>query len=180
MDYDALKGIDWAWLAMDGAMTKAPLGGEKDGQKPHRPRQERHQTQPARRRQRRPVGLAVDGANRPDCKMVRATIESIAVDGPNPRRTRRKGCAWTKRMSATTSRTCPESFTSRRTSGPRAKKPRRSSRRGCKARRWVVERTHSWMNRFRGMLIRWNKKACNHWGFCIWRVPISRIQKPAD
>ena len=28
--FDELKGIDWAWLSMDGAMTKAPLGGEKD------------------------------------------------------------------------------------------------------------------------------------------------------
>jgi transposase len=27
--YDALKGIDWSWLAMDGAMTKAPLAGSK-------------------------------------------------------------------------------------------------------------------------------------------------------
>jgi hypothetical protein len=26
---EALQGIDWAWLAMDGAMTKAPLGGER-------------------------------------------------------------------------------------------------------------------------------------------------------
>ena len=26
---DALDGIDWSWLAMDGAMTKAPLGGKK-------------------------------------------------------------------------------------------------------------------------------------------------------
>ena len=26
---DALDGIDWSWLAMDGAMAKAPLGGEK-------------------------------------------------------------------------------------------------------------------------------------------------------
>ena len=31
-----------------------------------------------------------------------------------------------------------------------------------KARRWVVERTHSWMNRFRGLLIRWSKKAENY------------------
>lgn len=31
-----------------------------------------------------------------------------------------------------------------------------------KARRWVVERAHSWMNRFRGVLIRWNKKAENY------------------
>ena len=33
---------------------------------------------------------------------------------------------------------------------------------GRKARRWVVERTHSWMNRFRGILIRWSKKAENY------------------
>lgn len=29
--FDELKGIDWDWLSMDGAMTKAPLGGGKDG-----------------------------------------------------------------------------------------------------------------------------------------------------
>lgn len=27
--YDDLKGIDWSWLSMDGAMTKAPLAGSK-------------------------------------------------------------------------------------------------------------------------------------------------------
>ena len=36
---------------------------------------------------------------------------------------------------------------------------------GYKARRWVVERTHSWMNRFRGVLIRWDKKAENYLAF---------------
>jgi transposase len=36
---------------------------------------------------------------------------------------------------------------------------------GCKARRWVVERTHSWMNRFRRVLIRWDKKVHNYLGF---------------
>jgi len=35
-------------------------------------------------------------------------------------------------------------------------------RAGIKARRWVVERTHSWMNRFHGILIRLNKKAQNY------------------
>ena len=30
---------------------------------------------------------------------------------------------------------------------------------GYKARRWVVERVHSWMNRFRRILVRWEKKA---------------------
>src|ERR1700736_4935667 len=56
LEYDCLKGIDWEWLSMDGCMTKAPLGGEKDGQKPHRPCQEGHQTQPPGRRQRHSRG----------------------------------------------------------------------------------------------------------------------------
>ena len=30
---------------------------------------------------------------------------------------------------------------------------------GAKARRWVVERTHSWLNRFRRLLVRWDKRA---------------------
>ena len=30
---------------------------------------------------------------------------------------------------------------------------------GFRARRWVVERTHSWMNRFRRILVRWEKRA---------------------
>src|SRR5438552_2569707 len=44
-EYDELQGIQWAWQAMDGAMTKAPLGGEKDGTQSHRPGQNWDQTQ---------------------------------------------------------------------------------------------------------------------------------------
>lgn len=43
-EYDELKGIQWRWQSMDGAMTKAPLGGEKMGgeknrEEPHGSRQ---------------------------------------------------------------------------------------------------------------------------------------------
>src|SRR3990172_7810196 len=34
LEYDTVVGIDWAWLAADGAMTKAPLGGPKTGPNP--------------------------------------------------------------------------------------------------------------------------------------------------
>jgi transposase len=44
--FDDLKGIDWEWQAMDGAMTKAPLGGGKNRPQSHRPRQRRGQAQP--------------------------------------------------------------------------------------------------------------------------------------
>jgi len=43
---------------------------------------------------------------------------------------------------------------------------------GYRARRWVVERTHSWMNRFRRLLIRWEKKEENYLAMlhfaCAW------------
>jgi putative transposase len=31
-DYDDIQGKEWEWLSMDGAMTKAPLGGKKQEQ----------------------------------------------------------------------------------------------------------------------------------------------------
>jgi len=34
--YNKLKGIDWSWLSMDGAITKSPLGGEKNRLKSRR------------------------------------------------------------------------------------------------------------------------------------------------
>ena len=45
--YDKVKGIDWSWLSMDGAMTKAPLGGEKNRAKSRRPSQAWYQAQRA-------------------------------------------------------------------------------------------------------------------------------------
>src|SRR5262249_45585755 len=56
LGYEELEGIDWNWVAMDGAMTKAPLGGEKNRAQPNRPRQKRGQTQPLDRRPGHPRG----------------------------------------------------------------------------------------------------------------------------
>jgi transposase len=49
LEYDQKKGLDWAWQSMDGAMTKAPLGGEKIGTQPHGSGETGRQTQPADR-----------------------------------------------------------------------------------------------------------------------------------
>lgn len=38
LEYNALKGIEWEWQAMDGAMTKAPLGGRSHRTQSYRPR----------------------------------------------------------------------------------------------------------------------------------------------
>jgi putative transposase len=56
-EFDELKGLDWQWMSMDGAMTKAPLGGEKHRSQPHGPGQKWRQTQSADRRPRSTPGL---------------------------------------------------------------------------------------------------------------------------
>jgi transposase len=42
------------------------------------------------------------------------------------------------------------------------KKTKKKKIPGYRARRWVVERTHSWLNRFRRLLVRWEKKTKNY------------------
>ena len=47
---------------------------------------------------------------------------------------------------------------------------------GYRARRWVVERAHSWMNRFRRILIRWEKAAENYLAMLQFACAIITLQ----
>ena len=110
-----------------------------------------------------PVGLAVDGANRNDMKLVEATLESIPVDRPEPTPEQPQGLCMDKGYDYDEVRqlVAEFGFTAHiKSRGEEAKEVKRKAR--CKARRWGVERTHSWMNRFRGVLIRWCKKPENY------------------
>jgi transposase len=165
MAYDDWKGLDWSWLAMDGCMTKAPLGGKKTGKNP---------TDRAKQGAKRsllveadgiPVGLAVDGANRNDMKLVEATLRSIpeGAERPEPSAGAPQGMCLDKGYDYDEVRALVEAFgftAHIKARGEEAQAIKREA--GFKARRWVVERTHSWMNRFRGILIRWSKKAENY------------------
>ena len=55
-EYDELVGIDWQWQSLDGAMTKSPLGGEKNREEPDRSGQAGREAIGPRRRLRRAVG----------------------------------------------------------------------------------------------------------------------------
>lgn len=162
-EYDRLEGIDWQWLAMDGAMTKAPLGGESTGKNP---------TDRGKRGAKwsllcegagGPLGVAIDGANRHDKKLVEATIDSIPVERPDPTPEAPQGLCLDKGYDYDNTRELVREFgftAHVRARGEEAQAIKREA--GFRARRWVVERTHSWMNRFRRILIRWEKKALNY------------------
>ena len=55
-EYDELRGIQWPWQCLDGATSKAPLGGGKNRAQSHRPGQVRYQAIPAYRWRRRAAG----------------------------------------------------------------------------------------------------------------------------
>lgn len=113
-----------------------------------------------------PLGLAVDGANRNDCKLARATIESMAVERPDPTPDAPQGMCLDKGYDYDEVRELRTEFgftAHIRARGEEAHALKHEA--GCKARRWVVERPHSWMNRFRRVLIRWDKKVRNYLGF---------------
>jgi putative transposase len=113
-----------------------------------------------------PVGLVVAGANRNDLKLVRETVEGIPVKRPKPTRKRRQGRCMDKGDDFEEVReTLREfGFTAHiRPCGEEAQALKRVA--GFKARRWVVERAHSWRNRFRRVLIRWDKSADNYLAF---------------
>src|SRR5205823_4426847 len=80
MAYDDAEGIDWDWLSMDGCMTKAPLGGEKTGKNPTDRGKQGVKRSLLVEAHGIPIGVAVDGANRNDMKLTRATLESIPAD----------------------------------------------------------------------------------------------------
>jgi putative transposase len=112
-----------------------------------------------------PIGLAVDGANRVDFKMTQETIQSIPVARPVPTPEKPQGMCQDKGYDYEEVRALLQAFgftAHIRARGEEAQAIKKEA--GFKARRWVVERTHSWMNRFRRLLIRWEKKAANYLG----------------
>jgi putative transposase len=112
-----------------------------------------------------PVGLAVEGAQRHDMKLVRSTLESIPVKRPQPKKKKPQGMCMDKGYDYDEVRgiLAEFGFTAHiRSRGEEAEAIRKKA--GEKARRWVCERTHSWFNRFRRILIRWEKKPENYLG----------------
>ena len=110
-----------------------------------------------------PIGLAIDGANRNDFKMTKETIKSIPVKRPHATKKKPQGMCLDKGYDYDEVRDILDEFgytAHIRARGEEARDIKKKTRR--KARRWVVERTHSWMNRFRGILIRWSKKPENY------------------
>jgi putative transposase len=108
-----------------------------------------------------PLGVAIAGANVHDQKLFDATLDSIPVRRPRPAPRKRQHLCCDKGFDAEAIRRNAK----RRGYTPhiksRGEEQTEKRKRGRRARRWVVERIASWINRFRRLLVRWQKKAVN-------------------
>jgi putative transposase len=123
-----------------------------------------------------PIGIAVSGANTHDQKLLFETLDSVPVRRPSSRRGRRQHLSGDLGY---------DSEPLRQRLRRRGYQPHIKSRgdeiaakraNGKRARRWVVERAASWLNRYRRILVLWEKKLVNYQGLLhlvcahiIWR-----------
>jgi putative transposase len=173
LEYDELEGIEWEWQAIDGAMTKAPLGRGATGKNP---------TDRAKMGTKRsmltdgagiPLAVAIEGANRHDSRLLVATLDGLVVARPAPEGEEDSPEQHLCLDAAYDSEPVRQELEARSYEphiSPAEEKKRSERKRarqhpGGRARRWVVERTHSWLNRSRRLLVRWEKKTENYLGF---------------
>ena len=109
--------------------------------------------------------MAVGGANAHDQSLVKETLSGIPVARPRSVGRRRQHLCLDKGYQGKPI----ERLVRRRGYDPhvppKGTQPRQPRHRRAKARRWVVERVHSWTNRARRLLVRWEKKVDNYLAF---------------
>lgn len=110
-----------------------------------------------------PIGLAVEGANTNDMRLVEATLESVPVERPAPGpKAKQHLCADKGYDYPSVRQTLKEWGYTIHIKSRGEEEAERNALPGYRARRWVVERTHSWRNRFRRLLVRWERKPQNY------------------
>jgi len=174
-EVDELVGIDWEWQSLDGVMTKAPFGraatAEVEGIGHNPTDRGKHGTKRSTLSEGHglPLAVVVAGAHVPDMKLAAPTLDALVIVRPAPTgQWPQHRCldmdkgydydlprfAAEQRGYIAHIRTRGEERAQAGSSDP-SKQPRR----------WVVERLHSWLNRSRRLLVRWEKLARTYLAF---------------
>ncbi len=109
-----------------------------------------------------PVGVAVAGANVPDDKLLEATLDALPVTRLEALLDQALNLCLDKGYDYDGPRQI--AYDANLTAHIRCRGEEKTSpdHPNYKPRRWVVEPVHSWINRFRRLLIRWEKKSENY------------------
>ena len=176
--YDLAVGIAWKWQALDGVITKAPLGGEATGPSPVDRAKSGTKRSVLSDGRGAPLAVVVAGANAPDKTLAVETLDRIPVERPAKVVYRLHhlcldaGYDYEDVIAGVLERGSHLQL-----SPPAKEKREAPPERKHPARRWVVERTPAWQNRFRRLLIRWEKKLDHDYAMIdlastliVWRI----------
>jgi putative transposase len=162
-EYNELVGLDLDRKVVDCTHIKSPVGTNAVGPSPVDRRKQGTKRSIITDGNGILLGCVVSAGNRNDAKLLRATLESLPIQLHSPGSHQ----IWLDAIYDTTEvRTLcfMHGLRPQISPNPRRKivEPVRQIQRGV---RWVIERTHSWMNRFRRLFIRYDKYAENYLAF---------------
>lgn len=159
--YDHNFQIRWDWQALDGCHIVAPLGGDLVGPSyKHRGKNGSNRSILVDKNGI-PLSIVLAPANRNDFLLTELNFESFVIPRPDP-------SVFPQNLSLDKGYDYPQIDCTlhtwqyighiRRKNEPELPPENRV----YEPKRWVVERTHSWLNHFRCIFIRWTRKSFNY------------------
>lgn len=179
---EELGAVLWEWQAADGVMGKSRFCGDKRGPNPTDRAKMGTKKHLLVEQRGGPLGLVIDGANVNDHKLLRATIESIVIERPDPEQVLQHLCLDKAYDNKASEEVCAGAgyVPHIRRIGEEKLDPAGEKR--YPARRWVVERTIAWLQRCRAILVRYDKKSENYDGLVqlacalLWWRRLDRVK----
>jgi len=176
-EYDALMGIAWEWQAIDGGIYKAPLAREADGRNPtdrEKKGSKRHLLVDERGV---PLSIVVTGANRHDVSQLENVLKGKVARKSVDIEVVENLCADAGYTGEGARRIIEEAeyVPHVRPRGEEIAEKDRNPE--FKPRRWIVEVSLSWFNRFRKLLVRFEKLLSTHMGLTHLAAAIIALRK---
>ena len=129
-----------------------------------------------------PLALVISAANVNEAQLLAGTLDAIVVERPPPTKDAPQHLCLDKGYDTHTGEAA--ALAAGYTAHIRRIGEEKHDAHGQKthpARRWVVERTFGWLSRWRGILIRWEKRPANYLAVCklacalLWYRKLDRI-----
>lgn len=112
-----------------------------------------------------PLSIVASGAHVHDVKLLEPTLDQTVAARPPPENPPRENLCLDAGYAGAPARKAVEARHYVPHVRPRGEEIAEKRRKpGVRARRWVVERTHSWLNRYRKLLVRFEKTALSFEG----------------
>jgi putative transposase len=178
---EALGGLDWEWQAADGVMGKSRFEGDKRGPNPTDRAKQGTKKSIIVEADGGPLGVAIEGANVHDTKLLAETIEAVVVKRPDPEEVVQHLCLDKGYDNPTGEAACKAGGYVPHIRRIGEEKLDELGLKRHPARRWVVERTIAWLQKCRALLIRYDKKSENYLGLIqlacalLWSRRLSQL-----